>query len=141
MATLTPEPHYDLDDWEAATDLGRRLFNYNYRMTGREIRGFELVNTVDMQPGPGLTERVYVWEKKGSAGKQLIRIGITETDQWRRAQAELQAQLVHSMRPTIPRAKGKLARLGDVSYAAGPEDADTVATSLNVYAKRLFIVV
>ena len=55
MATPIPEPRYDLDAWAAATDLGRRLFNYNYRMTGREIRGFELVNTVDMQREPGLT--------------------------------------------------------------------------------------
>jgi hypothetical protein len=128
MATPTSRPPYDRDAWAAATDLGRRVFNYNYRMTGSEIRGWELVNTVEPPTDePGLTERIYLWEKKGSAGRQLIRIAITETGAWRRAQGQLQAQLVQSMRPDIARGAGKLARLGDVSYAAGLPDAGLVA--------------
>lgn len=128
MATpISHDPNYDLDAWAAATDFGRRVFNYNYRMTGSEIRGWELVNTVEQPSEPGLTERIYIWEKKGSAGRQLIRIAITETGEWRRAHGQLQAQLVQSMRPDIPQSAGKLAQLGDVSYAAGPPDAGMVA--------------
>jgi hypothetical protein len=130
MATPTPEPRYNLDEWAAATDLGRRVFNYNYTMTGTELPGWELVKTVDMAHEQGLTERLYIWEKKGSDGRQLIRVGITETYEWRRAQAQLQTQLVYSMRPDIPRGKGKIAKIGDVSYAAQPEDAKSVASVL-----------
>jgi hypothetical protein len=96
-------------------------------MTGHEIRGWELVNTVDRQPASGLTERVYLWEKKGSAGKQLIRIGITETSEWRSAQAQLQSELGHSMRSDIPHGKGKLAKVGDVNFAAASTAAAEIA--------------
>jgi hypothetical protein len=130
MTTPTSEPRYDLDEWAAATELGRRVFNYNYAMTGTELPGWELVNTVNTEQEPGLTERLFVWEKKGSEGKQLIRVGITETNEWRRAQAQLQTQLVYSMRRDVPRGKGKLAKIGDVSFAAQPEDAKEVASVL-----------
>lgn len=128
MATPTTELRYDTEAWAATTELGRRVFNYNYRMTGSEIRGWELVNTADMEHEPGLIERIYIWERKGSDGNALIRVGITETNEWRRAQAQLQTQLVHSMRPDIPRGKGRLAKIGDVSFVGQPPDADTVAT-------------
>jgi hypothetical protein len=129
MATPTARPRIDLEDWAAATDLGRRVFNFNYRMTGSEIRGYELVNIVDMRSEPDLTERVYMWEKKGSDGKQLIRVGIAEAAEWRRAQAQLQSQLGESMRPDIPRGTGKLAKLGDISFAAGDDRAAIAAVS------------
>ncbi len=128
MPTQNTEPSYDLEAWAAATDLGRRLFNYNYRMTGSEIRGWELVNTVAMEHEPGLTEMIYIWQRKGSDGKALIRVGISETGDWRRAQAQLHGDLVHSMRPDVPRSKGKLAKIGDVSFAAKPPDAGEVAS-------------
>jgi hypothetical protein len=130
MTTPTPEARYDLDEWAAATELGRRVFNYNYTMIGTELPGWELVNTVNMEHEPGLIERIFVWEKKGSEGKQLIRVGIAETNEWRRAQVQLQTQLGYSMRRDVPRGKGKLAKVGDVSYAAQPEDAKTVASVL-----------
>jgi hypothetical protein len=129
MATPTTHPQYDLDAWAEQTELGRRVFNYNYRMTGSELRGWELVNTVDMASESGLTERVYLWEKKGSEGRQVIRIGITEADEWRRAQADLQNRLVFSMRRDIPGGKGGLAKLGDVRYAASSEDSETIASA------------
>lgn len=129
MATPTPNPRTDLETWAAETDLGRRVFNYNYRMTGREIRGYELVNTVDMQREPDLTERVYIWRKKGGDGKQLIRVGIAEAAEWRRAQTQLQSQLAESMRPDIPRGRGKLAKVGDISFAAGDERVASAAVS------------
>lgn len=130
MTTPTSEPRYDLEQWAAATELGRRVFNYNYTMTGSELPGWALVNTIDTEPEPGLTERIYIWEKKGSEGKQLIRVSVTETNEWRRAQTQLQTQLVYSMRRDVPQGKGKLAKIGDVSFAAQPEGAKIVASVL-----------
>lgn len=129
MATPSTHPRYDLDAWAEKTDLGRRVFNYNYRMTGNEIRGWALVNTADMASEPGLNERVYMWEKKGSEGRQVMRIAIAEADAWRRAQADLQNRLVYSMRRDIPGGKGKLAKVGDVRFTAAPEDSETVAAT------------
>lgn len=123
MAPQGSSPHYDLAAWANATDLGRRVFNYNFRLTGDELRGWELVNAVETSPGADLVQRDYIWRRKGSEGdSQLIRITLTETADWRRAQSELQGHLLHSMRPDIPTGKGKLAKVGDVRFAVGPVD-------------------
>lgn len=120
---------YDLQAWADATTRGRRLYNYNYRMTGDELRGWELINVVPMENAPGHHETVYLWEKKGSDGQELLRIGIAEADDWRTAQYQLHAQLRHNMRPDIPRGAGKLSAVGDVNYA-GKEPGGTHVASL-----------
>ena len=120
---------YDLQAWADATSRGRRLYNYNYRMSGDELRGWELINVVPMENAPGHHEIVYLWEKKGSAGQELVRIGIAESDDWRAAQYQLHEQLRHSMRPDLPRGTGKLAAVGDVNYA-GQEPGGKLVASL-----------
>ncbi|MEQ6341384.1 MAG: hypothetical protein M3A44_06930 [Gammaproteobacteria bacterium] len=120
---------YDLQAWADATTRGRRLYNYNYRMSGDELRGWELINVVPMENTPRHHETVYLWEKKGSDGQELVRIGIAEADDWRAAQSQLHEQLRHSMRPDIPRGAGKLAAVGDVNYA-GQEPGGTRVASL-----------
>jgi hypothetical protein len=124
MAPQGTATHYDLAAWADATELGRRVFNYNYRLTGDELRGWELVNAVETTPEADVVERNYLWRKKGSDGDaELIRVTLTETADWRRAQTQLQGQLLHTMRPDLPAGKGKLARIGDVRFAVGPADA------------------
>ena len=34
---------YDTAEWAAETTLGRRVFNANFRMTGNELPGWQLV--------------------------------------------------------------------------------------------------
>lgn len=127
---------YDLQAWADATTRGRRLYNYNYRMTGDELRGWELINVVPMENTPGHHETVYLWEKKDSDGQELLRIGIAEADDWRAAQYQLHEQLCHSMRPDISRGTGKLSAVGDVNYAGkepgGPHVASLVFSLGNV---------
>lgn len=120
------ESQYDKKEWEAATTLGRRVFNYNFRMTGSELKGWELVNTAIMQDTAGLNERVYLWEKTGSKGHEMIRVSIAELNEWRSAQNHLHEQLRHSMRPNIPRASGKQAKTGDVSFVGQESDSKIV---------------
>jgi hypothetical protein len=120
--------HYNIEQWAAATTSGRHVFNYNFRMTGNEIRGWELTKIATMEDESGFPEAVYLWQKKGSEGRELIRVGIVETDYWRNAQNQLLDRLHHSMRPAIPQGTGKLARLGDVCFVGKEQDADaTVA--------------
>ncbi len=120
---------YDLQAWADATTRGRRLYNYNYRMSGDELRGWELINVVPMEHAPGHHETVYLWERKGSDGQELVRIGIAEADDWRAAQYQLHEQLRHSMRPDLPRGTGKLAAVGDINYV-GQEPGSTRVASL-----------
>jgi len=119
---------YDLQAWADATTRGRRIYNYNYRMLGDELRGWELIKVVPMENTAGHHEIVYLWEKKGSAGQELVRIGITEADDWRTAQHHLHTQLRHSMRPGLPRGAGKLAALGDVNYIGQEPDSARIAS-------------
>jgi len=82
-----------------------------------------------MANAPGHHETIYLCERKGSASHELVRIVITEADDWRAAQYHLHEQLRHSMRPDLPRGAGKLAAVGDVNYS-GQEPVGTSVASL-----------
>jgi hypothetical protein len=118
---------YNVEEWAARTSLGRRVFNYNYRMFGRELRGREMLKEVTMQEGPGVAENVYLWQGQRDQGEDLVRIGVAELDNWRSAQERLLQELTQSMRPEIPRGTGKLAKLGDVSFVARDPKSDIPA--------------
>lgn len=109
---------YDPASWAAETTLGRRVFNFNFRLTGDEMRGWELVKSTSTDVEPGVTERVYMLRQSGAKGEVLIRVGIVELDSWRSAQQRLHMTLLNCMRPDVPRGKGTLAKLGDISFAA-----------------------
>jgi hypothetical protein len=126
---VTEGSAYKMEEWAASTTVGRRIFNYNYRMTDTTLKGWELVNVVEAENEPGLTEKIYIWEKTGSKGKTLVRVGISEHNDWRLAQAQLQRHLMNSMRQNIPRGSGKLAKIGDVIFAGQPRDAKVVAAT------------
>lgn len=126
---MTEGSAYRIEEWAAGTTVGRRIFNYNYRMTDTMLKGWELVNVVEAENEPELTEKIYIWEKTGSKGKTLVRIGVSEHNDWRLAQSQLHRHLMHSMRPNIPRGSGNLAKIGDVIFAGQPRDAKVVAAS------------
>jgi hypothetical protein len=123
------ESAYRIEEWAAGTTVGRRIFNYNFRMTDTALKGWDLVNSVEAESEPGLTEKIYIWEKAGSKGKTVVRVGISEHNDWHLAQAQLQRHLMQSMRPNIPRGSGKLAKTGDVIYAGQPKDSKVVAAT------------
>ena len=112
------ESQYDIKEWAAETTIGRHIFNSNYRMVGNEFRGWKLVKTVIMHKAPELTEKIYMWQKKGSEGHQLARISVAELPDWQSAQTQLDEALRHSMRSDIPRGTAKLAATGDINYVA-----------------------
>lgn len=122
------DAQYNIEEWAAATTLGRHIFNYNYRMVGNELKGWELVNSVLMENEPGVTEKVYIWQKKGSDAHASIRVSIIERHHWRDAQNQLHDQLWHSMRPNIPKGTGKLGKIGDINFIG--QESDVVAAIL-----------
>lgn len=118
---------YDANAWMAETTQAGHVFNYNYRMTGNELRGWELVKTVEMRTGPDLLEIAYIWQKQGDQGEVLVRVDVGEAKSWREAQALLQGHLQHTMRPAMAGGAGAEARLGDVGFSAKAPDTDTEA--------------
>jgi hypothetical protein len=125
------ESVYKIEEWAACTTVGRHIFNYNFRMTDTALKGWELVNSVEAESEPGLTEKIYIWEKIGSKGKALIRVGISEHNDWRLAQAQLHGHLLHSMRSNIPRGSGELAKTGDVIFEGQSKDSKVVAATFS----------
>ena len=120
--------HYDTAEWAAETTLGRRVFNANFRMTGNELPGWQLVNSASTEHESGVIERIYVWRKSGARRETLIRAGIVELDSWRAAQQHQLITLLNCMRPDIPRAKGALAATGDISFAASERKSKALAS-------------
>jgi hypothetical protein len=126
------ESKYDQNEWEQGTALGRRLFIYNYGMKGNEFAGWELIKTAVMESGPGVEEKIYMWQRKKSQEEELVQVSVFESSYWRHAQHHLMNQLHHCMRPDIPRGKGKTAGIGDVQYIGqAPESKDTTAVFLS----------
>lgn len=112
------KPEYDIQEWATETTLGRHVFNANYRMAGNEFRGWELSKTVVMQKAADLTEKVYLWHKKGKPGEQVVRISVAELPDWETAHTRLSDTLRHTMRSDIPRGTAKHAATGDINYVS-----------------------
>ena len=123
------ETQYDIKEWANETTLGRHIFNANYRMIGNEFNGWELVKTAVMHRAPELTEKVYMWQKKGSEGHQLVRIVVSESPDWQTAHSQLNQTLRHSMRGDIPRGTGKVSATGDINYV-GKKPKSKIVTSI-----------
>ena len=126
---VTKSATYDPASWAEDTTLGRRVFNFNFRLTGNEIRGWEMVNSTSAEVEPGVTECVYIFRQSKTKREVLIRVGVIELDSWRSAQQRLHTTLLHCMRPDIPRGKGTLAKTGDVSFAGQEPKTKTAASA------------
>src|SRR5690349_14162399 len=109
---------YDTTRWSERTTLGRRVFNYNYRMLGRELPEWSLVKAVPMRHVPSVAETAYLWHSQRSADRELVRVTVAALDHWREAQGFLAETLSHRMRANIPEGTGVLAQLGDVNFVA-----------------------
>ena len=118
---------YDTKQWAAKTDLGQRLFIYNFNMFGNEFSGWELVNSVITEIEPSVSQKIYIWKKTKAKDEQLVHVSIVERSYWQHAQLQLKNELKHCMRPDLPKGKGKTASLGDVRYIGDLPDSNQVA--------------
>ncbi len=116
--------HYSVEQWAAGTMRGRQVFNYNYRMMGIEVRGWELLKVVTLQEGRDVTQRAYMWQRKRDPEHEVLRIDIVECHNWQQAQASLHAYLIQCMRPDIPLGTNKLAKLGDIVFVSREPQSD-----------------
>ncbi len=121
------ESHYDIKAWAEETKLGQRIFNYNFRIQGHELKGWQLLKAVPMHKDARLAEVTYLVQSEEAADRQMVRMNIAELADWRAAQKHLLAILDHSMRPDLPRGTGKLGALGDISLVARAPQSDIPA--------------
>ena len=110
------ETQYNQKAWERETKLGRRLYIHNFGMNGKEFAGWELVKTSVANHSPDGSEKVYIWKRKASKLEELVQVRVIESSYWRNALQYHHDQLLHSMRPDIPRGKGKTASIGDIQH-------------------------
>ena len=120
--------NYDMKAWAAETTHGRQVFNYCYRLSSSEFKGWKLLKEVTMQEGRDVAEKAYVLRRGTHPERELVRISITERHSWRSAQETLHEQLMHSMHPDIPRGTNKLAQLGDVIFVSRDPETDVPAS-------------
>jgi hypothetical protein len=118
---------YNVEEWAAGTTKGRQIFNYNFRMFGRELRGWEMHKIVTMQKNREATEKAYIWLGQKDREGEMDNISVTEVNYWRLAQKRLHDKLSNCMRPDIPRGTGKLTTLGDVNFVGRDLQSDIPA--------------
>ena len=121
------ESKYDQKAWEQETKLGRRLYIYNFGMKGTEFTGWELVKISVSSHSSDGSEKVYMWKRKTSKGEELVQVRVIESNYWRDALQYHHDQLMHSMRPDIPRGKGKTAVIGDIQHVGQTPTNETTA--------------
>jgi hypothetical protein len=118
---------FDSEQWAVGTTRGRHVFNYCYRMLGRELTGWVLLKAVSMEQTRELSEDVYLWQSKKDPSRETIRVSIAELDDWRLAQRRLLTTLTHCMRPNIPRGTGAIGEVGDVNFVGRDPQSDAPA--------------
>jgi hypothetical protein len=124
------ETQYDVKGWAEETSVGRRVFNYNFHMSGGELAGWQLVKTVPMHADRQVTETTYLWQSEDAPGRHVVRVNIAALANWRAAQKHLVTMLAHTMRPDLPRASGALAAVGDIEFVARMPETDVPAAVL-----------
>lgn len=117
---------YDTKKWAAKTDLGKRLFIYNYNMFGNEFSDWELVNSVTTEIEPTVSQKIYIWKNTKTKDEQLLHVSIVERSYWQHAQLHLKNELKHCMRPDMPKGKGKTTSIGDIRYIGDLPDSNQV---------------
>ena len=121
------ESQYDIKAWAGETTVGRRIFNYNFRMLGREFSGWQLLKSVQMHKDRSLSEMTYLWQRKDAPEQQLVSVNVAELPDWRAAHRHLHRMLEHTMRPDLPRGNSSLLAVGDIEFVAREPQSDVPA--------------
>ncbi|MDM0078693.1 hypothetical protein QTH90_30095 [Variovorax sp. J2P1-59] len=122
------ESTYDTKMWARETTIGRRIFNLNFRMMGRELPGWQLVKTVPMHQDRMMVETVYMWQSQDAPDRHVVHATVTTLHDWRLAQKQLIHMLNHTMRPDLPCRTGASAAAGDIEFVARAPVTDIPAS-------------
>lgn len=95
-------------------------------MNGTEFDGWELVKR-SVANAPNGPEKVYMWNRNESKGEDLVQVRVIENSNWRNALRFHHDQLMQSMRPNIPRGKGRTAGIGDIQHVGQTPDNEITA--------------
>lgn len=116
--------------------IGGRVFNYNPRLNGRELSGWQLFRDAILDTARRPLTRAYFF-RSASDGLEELRVTISERSSWREAQQYLGDWMSSCMRQDLKASQGLLRDRSDVAMAAMAIDADFPAaawfTSGNVF--------
>jgi len=115
---------YNAEEWARKTIEGRQVYNYNYTLSGKEIKDWHLIKVVDLNESKEQVARAYIFETPDNPKKEMMRVDITETYSWRSAQANLYKHLTESMRREIPHGTKELSKVGDVNFVGRAPESD-----------------
>src|SRR6185369_13423421 len=73
---MPPMTQHDFEHWAEATTIGRRVFNYRFRLFGHELKGWERLKAVALQESEDATEIHYVWQHQHDGGRSLVRVAV-----------------------------------------------------------------
>ena len=121
------DSQYDVKTWANQTTVGRRIYNYDFRLRGGELNGWRLLKAVPMHSDRTMSETTYLWQSADSPDQHLVRVNVVELMDWRKAQNHLLEMLAHTMRPDLPRGSGELAEVGDIEFVARSPQTDAPA--------------
>lgn len=119
---------YDLQEWAAATTRGRQVFNYGYRLTAGDLRGWKLSKVVTLQEGRDVASWAYLFQSASDPEHLMVRVDVTERHSWRLAQESLHQHLLNSMRSDLPKGTRQLAQVGDVVFVGRAPQTDVQGT-------------
>lgn len=118
------DSQYDLQEWAAATTRGRQVFNYGYRLTADDLKGWKLSKVVTLQEDRDAAAQACIFGSASDPEHEMVRVDITERTSWRLAQESLHQHLLNSMRSDLSREIRQLAQVGDVVFVARAPQTD-----------------
>lgn len=114
----------------ARRPAGARVFNHNLRLSGVELPGWEIFRSAITETGKNPGSHAYFWKRRGNGERQVIRVDIAESANWRVSIAQLASDLAQRMNPEPIQATDGQAVLGDIQFAYREQGTDIVAAIL-----------
>lgn len=114
----------------ARSPAGARVFNHNLRLSGDELPGWEIFRSAITETGRHPSAHAYFWRRRGGGDRQVIRVDIAESENWRVSLTQLASDLAQRMNPEPILAAEGTAMLGDLQFSYREQVTDIVAATL-----------
>lgn len=107
---------YDAEKWAKKTEVGKRLFVWNFFMRGEEVPGWTLLKTIPEQNHDDKRLLSYMWQDTADDQEVLIKIDIAQASSWSHAQQALWEMLGEYQTLELQEAASRKFEFGDVAY-------------------------
>lgn len=123
----TPKP---IQETIARSPAGARVFNHNLRLSGVELPGWKIFRSAITETGRHPSAHAYFWHRPDAGNREVIRVDIAESENWRVSLAHLASDLAQRMNPESIHVADGQAALGDLQFVYREQVTDIVAATL-----------